>query len=392
MDNTSPVNIIITGGGTGGHLFPGIAIAEEFKLQNSKNNILFAGTGNQFERTVLKNKFNITAISAMGIKGMGIKAKINSILTLPKGVLDSFKIIKRFKPNMIIGMGGYSSGPVILTAWFLGIKTAIHEQNIIPGITNKILSHIVNIIFISFASTKLLNKNSKTIVVGNPVRKGFLQKVSQEKTSEKEQDNDKNRLFTVLITGGSQGAHSINLAIIDALGYLKNNKKINFIHQTGKADVKLTTDAYIKSNIQHTVQPFFNSMDNLYKKADLIICRAGATTIAEITAMGKAAIFIPFPFAADNHQEFNAKALVDKNAALMILEKELITNEITDEITDKLSGSLNGKFTGKKLADKIILFLENRSELKKIEVNSKKFGNANATTNIVNSCFKLMKR
>lgn len=369
--NQFPVNIIITGGGTGGHLFPGIAIAEEFKLRNNKNNILFAGTGNEFEKRILKEKFTLKTVRSMGIKGMGVKAKIKSILTIPKGMLDSFKIIRNFKPDMVIGMGGYSSGPVILTAWLLGIKTAIHEQNTIAGITNRILGPIVDIIFTSFAKTKALAENNKLIISGNPVRKVFL----QTKKIRKDLNSSKDISFTVLITGGSQGAHSINLAMIDALQYLKNKENIYFIHQTGKADAPKITKSYIKNGIKHTVQPFFNNMDELYQKANLIICRAGATTIAEITAMGKAAIFIPFPFAADNHQECNAKALVDNNAAFMILEKNLL-----DE---------NKKFNGKKLMEKIILLSEKKDELKTLEKNLKKFGKNDAAKVIVDQCYKI---
>lgn len=354
--------IIITGGGTGGHLFPGIAIAEEFRSRDQNTGILFAGTGNAFEKRVLGQRgFALKAISAKGLKGMGIMAKIKSILTIPAGMLDAFKIIRSFQPDMIIGMGGYSSGPVILTAWLMGVKTAIHEQNTIPGITNRILSRIVARIFISFERTGNFPDKKKTLLVGNPVRKGFLCKSSDHKTpSEK-------KTFTILITGGSQGAHGINMAMLDALPSLSEKKDLLCFHQTGADDEKILTDAYLKNKIKHQVKCFFDNMDTLYSQSDLIICRSGATTIAEITAMGKAALFVPYPFAADNHQEFNARAMEEKNAAIMIVERDL---------------------TGIKLSARIDFLRKDSSQLTRMEKCSKELGHPMAAANIVNDCLK----
>lgn len=356
------LNILIAGGGTGGHLFPGISIAQEFLKANSDSRILFAGTDRPFEKSILeKAGFSHKKINISGLMGMGLFNKLKTALKLPAAVIQAAFILIRFKADLIVGVGGYSSGPVAIAAWLLRKKTVLHEQNIIPGITNKILSRFADRIYVSFAETA--NHFSMTTVktTGNPVRSEILAVNHSTDTM--------NAPFTVLISGGSQGAHTINEAVCDAISHLDKDRFF-FIHQTGINDAEKVESDYLKSGLPHTVQPFFNDMDKQYEKSDLIICRAGATTIAEITAMGHSAILIPFPFAADNHQEKNADVLVKKKAA------EMITEDI---------------LTGKMLAEKISYYAEHPEKLKEMGENSRAYGKPNAAATIVNDCYELLK-
>lgn len=359
----SQLNILIAGGGTGGHLFPGISIAQEFLKKNNNSRILFAGTDRQFEKSILeKAGFDHKSIKIAGLKGMGLLKKIKTAMMLPAAVIQSAFIIFRFKADLIVGVGGYSSGPVAIAAWLLRRKVVLHEQNIIPGITNKILTRFADRVYVSFSETA--NHFSMTTVKtsGNPVRNEILSIELKEKES--------SFPFTVLVAGGSQGAHKINEAVCEALMFLDNKKDYQFIHQTGINDVEMVENAYAKEGVSYTVKPFFDDMEKQYEKADLIICRAGATTIAEITAMGHKSILIPFPHAADNHQEKNAQVLVNKNAA------EMITEDI---------------LTGKMLSDKIISYSKDPEKLARLGQNSKEYGKPEAASTIVEDCYELLK-
>ncbi len=364
-----PPAVIIAGGGTGGHLFPGIAIAHAFKEDDSKSRILFVNAGKPIDKNVLKEAgFDLKCISAEGIKGKTVWQKIKSALKIPKGIFESILILKSFRPDIVIGVGGYSSGPLIVGAWLLGIPSVLHEQNMIPGITNRLLSRFVSRIYVTFDKTKI-NK-TKARLTGNPVRKEILQCAVNAKHPDTETAVHDN-LFTILILGGSQGAHSINMAVIDALKHIREPEQYYFIHQTGSLDEKIVTDAYNNININHNVQPFFNDMAEQYRNADLIICRAGATTIAEVSAIGRGVIFIPYPFAADNHQLLNAETLADQGAA-----------EIIEEVFLK----------GENLATKIEFYKNNRPALKEMASKLMNFGKPNAAELIVEDCFRLLKK
>jgi len=228
-------------------------------------------------------------------------------------------------------MGAYSAGPVVVSAWMLRVLRVIHEQNSIPGITNRLLADFANRIYVSFADTKIKARAEKIVFTGNPVRKEILDAIQKScNTGDKAKNNHSK--FDVLILGGSQGAHSINMAVVDALKYLKDPVKYRFVHQTGAQDVDHVQKAYSESNIEYVVAPFFEDMATRYQNADLVICRSGATTVAELTVAGSAVIFIPFPFATDNHQVVNTRALVEDGAAEMILEEELSGSFLSDKI------------------------------------------------------------
>jgi UDP-N-acetylglucosamine--N-acetylmuramyl-(pentapeptide) pyrophosphoryl-undecaprenol N-acetylglucosamine transferase len=369
--SSAPLRIVIAGGGTGGHLFPGIALAQEFTARNPNNRLLFVGTGKPFETAALsKAGFAHKGITSEGIKGRGILNQTRSILKIPKGIFESVMILKQFRPDLVVGVGGYSAGPLAAGAWLLGIKIVLHEQNILPGITNRILSRLADRIYVSFDDIPTGFNPKKVLYTGNPVRREILQFASNQKVGEID-DSPQPRQFTILILGGSQGAHSINMAVLDALDKIKDKTKFFFIHQTGLKDETRVKTAYERYGVSFKVQAFFNDMARQYQNADLVICRAGATTVAEIKVVGKGAIFIPFPFAADNHQVLNARSLENAGAAEMILEKDL---------------------NGNALAERINFYASNPDTLCEMASRTRDLSRPDAAAVIVDDCYRLIKR
>jgi len=327
-----PVRVVVAGGGTGGHLFPGIAIAEEVLSRNKENDVLFIGTGNTLEKSVLGERgFKFRAISVQGLKNRGIINQVKALMMLPASLVAAAKILKNFDPDLVLGVGGYSAGPVVAAAWLRGIKTALQEQNILPGITNRWLSRITDRLYLSFPETRGMETAAKALVTGNPVRHEFFDN-AESGPQIRETKGNAAKLFTVLIAGGSQGAHAINLAMQSAVGQLGHSERFHFIHQTGADDENMMRAAYAQIRSRSTVKAFFGDMARQYQAADLIVCRAGATTVAEITALGKPVIFIPFPYAADDHQRLNAESLVREGASEMILEKDLDGEKLAHQI------------------------------------------------------------
>ncbi|MBW2407008.1 MAG: undecaprenyldiphospho-muramoylpentapeptide beta-N-acetylglucosaminyltransferase [Deltaproteobacteria bacterium] len=363
------LRVVIAGGGTGGHLFPGIAIAQEFLAKNGENSVLFVGSGKPFEISILSETgFAHKRITAVGFKGRGVWNQLVSISKVPKGIIESMFILRGFKPHIVVGVGGYAAGPLVMGAWLLGIKIVLHEQNILPGITNRILSCVADRIYVSFAETKMNVAPSKIRFTGNPVRKEIVQCAETLKNTHI-MPSKKERKFTILILGGSQGAHSINMALLEALEYLENRENIFFVHQTGSQDEKQVRRRYNERGIENDTRAFFKDMARQYQNADLIICRAGATTVAEIKAIGKGVIFIPFPFAADNHQVLNARSLEKTGAAEMILEKDL---------------------SGKILAKRINYYFQRPEALQQMAQRSRELGRTDAATMIVDDCYELI--
>jgi UDP-N-acetylglucosamine--N-acetylmuramyl-(pentapeptide) pyrophosphoryl-undecaprenol N-acetylglucosamine transferase len=363
------LRIVIAGGGTGGHLFPGVAIAQEFRARNPLNEIIFVSTGNPLEKRILSNmNFALECIRVEGIKGRGLWNQIKSVSKLPAGILGSFKILRRFKPDLIVGLGSYSAGPAVLAARLMGKKIVLHEQNLLPGITNRMLAQFADVIFVSFEDTKAHISSRKTLFSGNPVRRDILEGSMQQEAGSGVGGAQKP--FTVSIIGGSQGAHQINVTVAEALNHLQQRDDLYFIHQTGAADEAMLSESYRSQNLNATVQAFFDDMAQLYSSSDLIICRAGATTVAELTALGKAAIFVPFPHAADNHQVLNAQALVKNGAAEMILEQDLTAEILGEKIND---------------------YASRPRALAEMARRSKSQGNPNAAGDIVDHCYALVR-
>ncbi len=308
------VRLAVAGGGTGGHIFPGIAIAREAQLRWPHAEILFIGTERGLEsRVVPREGFRLKTILASGLKGKRGIALWKGLLALPSGLLDSWHILRQFAPDVVIGVGGYASGPPVLAAAMMGIPVLLQEQNAFPGATNRILKRFVRKVATAFPECERYF-GKKAVLTGNPVRQGFVWQPARMESDS----------FRVLVFGGSQGAHALNHAMQEALLNLENHlPSLFFVHQTGKIDYSRTLEAYRQAGARADVRPFFEDMPDQFENADLIICRAGATTIAELTAAGKAAILVPFPQAADNHQQRNAESLSHAGAAEMILQREL---------------------------------------------------------------------
>ncbi|MBJ6802093.1 undecaprenyldiphospho-muramoylpentapeptide beta-N-acetylglucosaminyltransferase [Geomonas propionica] len=327
------MRLIIAGGGTGGHLFPGIAVAEEFLARGAENEVLFVGTERGIEARLLpKLGYKLELISASGMKGMGTVKKLLSAGRLLYGYSQSRKILKTFKPDLVLGVGGYASAPMLLAARGMGIRTFIHEQNAAPGLTNKALSRVVDGIFISMEEAASFFPGKNTQMTGNPIRKEILWSFQEQRTK------TTGDTFGLLVFGGSAGAQRINSAMLEAIPHLGEVKsKLRITHQTGEKDVARVREGYQAQGVQAQVLSFIDNMSAAYGAADLVLCRAGATTIAEVTACGKGCIFIPYPFAADDHQKKNAESLVKRDAGRMILEEDLTGEHLAAEILNLMN-------------------------------------------------------
>jgi UDP-N-acetylglucosamine--N-acetylmuramyl-(pentapeptide) pyrophosphoryl-undecaprenol N-acetylglucosamine transferase len=309
------VKVIIAGGGTGGHLFPGVAIAREISRRWEDAGICFVTGKRNMEQEILeRHGFDRQAIDVEGLKGRGWKRTAIGLVKLPWSLLQSISILRGFTPRVVVGVGGYSSGPVCLAARLMGIPSAIHEQNSFPGLTNRLLCRVVDRVFISFEESRPHFPGGNFMVTGNPVREDLF-----KETGERTRDR-----FTVLVMGGSQGARAINDAFVGALEIMRGQGRDPMvIHQSGRGNHRDVVEAYRTRALPGEVVPFIDDMAAVYSAADMIVSRAGATTVSELAALGKPSILIPYPYAANNHQEVNAQVLVAAKGAEMILERDL---------------------------------------------------------------------
>ena len=336
------MKLIIAGGGTGGHLFPGIAVAEEFLARDSANEVLFVGTERGVEARLLpKLGYRLELIAAAGVRGKSLIGQIKGLAGLMYGYSQSRRILKDFKPDLVLGVGGYASAPIVLAARGLLIPRFVHEQNAIPGMTNKFLSRLAGQSFISLEESRKFFPKETTILTGNPLRKQILDEVANSPTvttvSKGGSECSEQGGFHLLVFGGSLGAHSINMTLAAAAPLLaKMNRALTVTHQTGENDFAEVSAAYLAAGVKATVLPFIENMAAEYRSADLIVCRAGATTLAEVTACGKPCIFIPFPHAVDDHQRKNAEALLKTGAGFMVLERELTAESLVAQIAELL--------------------------------------------------------
>ncbi len=324
-----PLKVLIAGGGTGGHLFPGISIAEEL-LEHRPCDIRFVGTKRGIEaRVIPESPFGLYTISVAGLYRVGLKKKITTLLKLPLAFIKSLWILLSYRPHLVIGIGGYASGPILALAIILGKRTVIQEQNAQPGMTNRVLGKYVEIAFIPFAQSSHLFKHP--VVVGNPIRKA-ISNAAKSPTVPRPQT------ITISIVGGSQGAHKINTIIPDILPHLHQAKtKIRIIHQTGESDFEWLKGEYAKyPELETRVEEFVNDMVELYQQSQLLICRAGSM-INEIIAMGKASILIPIPLSSGDHQKENALVLSNAGAAVMIEESQLNADHLFETINHLVS-------------------------------------------------------
>ncbi|MCK9294904.1 MAG: undecaprenyldiphospho-muramoylpentapeptide beta-N-acetylglucosaminyltransferase [Desulfobulbaceae bacterium] len=323
--------MIVSGGGTGGHLFPGIAVAEAFLDRYPGSRVLFVGTGRQTDARVLANrKFETATISSQGLKGKSLAQRLAALLQLPLSTLSALRLLRKFRPQLVLGVGGYVTGPVLVAAKMLGIATCIHEQNSVPGMANRKLGRLVDRIFLSIPGSERYFAPGKWVMTGNPLRR--------ELTAAAEEKREKKTELTLLVLGGSLGAHRVNTLMVGAMAILQNSAaQLRVIHQTGRDDEQMVAGRYKELGLRAEVAAFFTDMAGLYRRADLVVSRAGATTLAEITAFGLPMMLIPYPFAADDHQRKNGEYLVQGGAALMFTQEELTEQRLAGEISALLA-------------------------------------------------------
>lgn len=331
----------------------GVAMAREFLKRDPRCQIWFVGTGRELESEILAREgFRHERIDVVGLKGVGFKKFFVSVARLPKSLFQSFALLREMKPNLVIGLGGYASGPFVLAAALRTVPTLIVEPNAVPGVANRMLAFFVDQIAVAFAETKRYFRG-KGVETGIPIRASFLAIPRKERGPD----------FSLLIYGGSQGSHAINQAVCDALPLLKDYAdRLRVVHQTGEADQASVAGAYRAAGIAGDVRSFITDMAAEFQKADLIISRSGASTIAELTAAGKASVLIPFPAAADNHQQKNAEILAHARAAIVIEQR-------------RLSGAL--------LAKQITQLMDHPDKITEMENASQRLGKKNATDRIL---------
>lgn len=356
------MRVLIAAGGTGGHIFPGVAIAREFQRRAPDTQILFVGTPRGLESKIVPREgFDLELIQVSALKGVSVIQRLKTLLELPASFLAARRILKRFKPDVVIGVGGYSSGPTLLVAALAGVPTMVVEPNAMPGFTNRVLARFVKAAALSFEEAKKYFPR-RGVVTGNPVRGDFARLKKKAR----------NAKLSVLTFGGSQGAHAINTAMVGALPLLAAKKNaLNITHQTGERDFEMVRNGYMNAGFDASgVMPFIHDMAAHFERADVLICRSGATTAAEVAAAGKAAIFVPFPFATDDHQRKNAEAFVNAGAGRMIVQNDL---------------------TPERLAGEITRLVENPSEIDRMEEACRKLGRPDAAERAVNLAMSLVR-
>jgi UDP-N-acetylglucosamine--N-acetylmuramyl-(pentapeptide) pyrophosphoryl-undecaprenol N-acetylglucosamine transferase len=355
------MKVIIAAGGTGGHIYPGIAIAREFKRRDANTEILFVGTPRGLESKIVPREgFALEMIQVGALKSVSVAQRGKSLLQLPMSFIVALKILKRFKPDVVIGIGGYSSGPTLLVAALSRIPTMIVEPNAMPGFTNRVLARFVKAAALTFEEANKYCRG-RGQVTGNPIRSDFAQ--LQKKV--------RGERIHILLFGGSQGAHAINEAMVKTLSLLAGKKdKLAITHQTGEKDFEVVKRGYLEAGfVDADIRPFIDDMAQQFQNADVLICRSGATTAAEVAAAGKAAIFIPFPFAADDHQRKNAEAFERAGAGRLIVQKDL---------------------TPERLAQELTRLIDNPGEIDKMEEASRKLGRADAAERAVDLAVSLV--
>jgi len=352
--------VVIVGGGTGGHLFPGIAVAQEFQRRHQAE-VTFLTTPKPVTIQILeKYQLPWEAVASRAVKGMGLWARMRAWFGVPGHVLAARGTLKKLQPHLVLGVGGHASGPVGVAAWTLGIPLAIHEQNAIPGLTNRLLGRVADRVFLSFPDDQGYFAPEKSLWTGNPIRPEFF--VTPPPRPETP--------FTVLVMGGSQGAHHLNMEVLKALPLLGANRdRLHFLHLTGEDDLDLVRQGYQNAGFAAEVEAFTPEVAAWMARAHLLVCRAGASTLAELTALGRAALLVPYPFAANNHQEANARFLENAGAAILILNKH---------------------FTGELLVDTILQFLGEPERLRAMEAASQRLAKPHAAQEIVAGCLEML--
>ena len=359
------MRLLVAGGGTGGHVFPGIALAEEVVTRHPANDVVFVGTARGLEATIVPQAgFPIEHIDVKGLKGKGLLDTLRNLLLLPLAFVQSVAILRKWRPDIVVGVGGYASGPVVLVAWLMRIPTAVQEQNAIAGFTNRVLGRFVQAAFTAFPEAVRQFPRRKVYQLGNPIRRTLMDNYMRPGSRHAEP--------RLLVFGGSQGAHALNMRVIEALPHLADlRERLHVTHQTGAKDREYVEKGYRACGFEPDVREFISDMSAAYAEADLVVCRAGATTLAELTVCKKPSILVPFPAAADNHQVQNALSLASAGAAVMIEERDL---------------------TGEMLAHEIRAILSSPERLERMARAAGRLGSPQASKEIADVCTELVRR
>jgi len=353
------IKLLLTGGGTGGHLFPAIAAAEELLARMPQAEVMFIGTRRKMDAASLSQYgFRVESVHCHGLKGKSFASTVKALAALPIALVQAAWLIRSFRPDVVLGVGGYVTGPVIAAARLLGKKAIIHEQNSIPGLANRKLRTMADRICISLPGSAAYFPREKTVLTGNPVRSPIrrLAAASAETAKTKK---------TLVVLGGSQGAHRLNELVGEAICDHGAARACRVIHQTGEADCQIVGQRYREKGIDAQVEAFYRDVASVYAQADLVISRAGATTLAELAVLGRPAILVPYPHAADGHQQENARYYVEGGGCRSFPEKEL---------------------SGGKLAAEINELLADDGLRRQMAVNMRKLGQPEAAARIVDVC------
>lgn len=358
------MRMVIAGGGSGGHLFPGIAVAEEFLAREAGNEVLFVGTRRGIEARIVPHLgYPLKTIVARPLAGMGWVPAILACGAVPVGVAQSVWVLLGFRPRVVVGVGGYASGPAMVAAWLLRLPTMIVEVNVAPGLTTRMLGRFVGVVATAFTQTACAFPAGKCLHVGSPLRRQMLE------GGERSEPRPGVVPFTLFIFGGSQGARAINTAIVQALPHLTHLRgRLRIVHQTGEKDVEMVRDGYAGNGFSAEVHSFIEDMARHYREADLVIARAGAMTVAELTAFGKPAILVPYPYAAGGHQVLNARALQRAGAVDVLPQAEL---------------------TGEGLAARIALYVTDAERLRAMAGRSRQLARPDAAKRCVDLAYAL---
>lgn len=357
------LRIVIASGGTGGHLFPGIAVAEEFRRRLSAA-VSFVTTAKPMALDILaRYGYPWQIIEAGALKGQRWWGRLVTLSRIPRSISQAMRLLRQKTPDLVLGMGGYSSGPVGVAAWRLGIPLVIHEQNAIPGFTNRLLARLADRVFLSFPDVQGQINTGKAIWSGMPIRPEFHQLAAVERPASP---------LTLLVMGGSQGAHRINMQMLAALPFLEEwRPRLRIVHLTGPADLATVQEGYRQAHFHAEVMAFTAEMARYMAEAHLVLCRAGASTLAELTALGRAAIVVPYPYAANQHQEKNACFLSGAQAAYQVANHDL---------------------TGPRLAEMIQELLSQPEKLAAMETRSRALARPQAAAEMVAECQHLLSR
>jgi UDP-N-acetylglucosamine--N-acetylmuramyl-(pentapeptide) pyrophosphoryl-undecaprenol N-acetylglucosamine transferase len=366
---TPPLRVILAGGGTGGHLFPAVAVAEALCGIDPGTEVLFVGTERGIEARVLPGMgLKLETLEVRPVKGGGLTGWVKGLLALPRAAVQAWRIVRRFRPDVVVSSGGYAAGPVTLVAALTGVPTALMEQNALPGLTNRVLGKLVDECLLSMPVAAGTLPAHKCEIVGNPLRAQILEAAANANSDADGRDRAQD--FHLLVTGGSGGAGALNRDLPRALCALPADiaRRLTVRHQAGRNRHEAVREAYLEFGGRVSVVEFINDMAGAYAWSDLAVCRAGATTLAELMVLGQPSLLIPFPGAADNHQERNALAIVEQGAGVMVQERDLLTGKLARLVTG---------------------FVQNPNALDKMAVQARGLGRPHAANEVASRLVRL---